>query len=114
MFFSLHVQKLKFIPALLCVHIKTTLEGAQTTVYCAVSEEMEGVTGQYLDDCKITKLETLKPLMMTLQRSSGKSVLNSTKQIKAYCISIIYIYSYAPVNNIPDYPTPALYRGIDR
>ena len=30
-------------------------QGAQTTIYCAVSEEMEGVTGQYLADCKITK-----------------------------------------------------------
>ena len=35
--------------------VKTPLEGAQTTIYCAVSEEMEGVTGQYLADCKITK-----------------------------------------------------------
>ena len=30
-------------------------QGAQTTIYCAVSEEMEGVTGQYLSDCKIMK-----------------------------------------------------------
>ena len=34
---------------------KTTLQGAQTTIYCAVSEEMEGVTGKYLADCKIKK-----------------------------------------------------------
>ena len=33
----------------------TPLEGAQTTIYCAVSEEMEGVTGQYLADCKIQR-----------------------------------------------------------
>ena len=39
--------------------MKTTLQGAQTTIYCAVSEEMEGVTGKYLDNCKITK--TLNP-----------------------------------------------------
>ena len=38
---------------------KTPLQGAQTTIYCAVSEEMEGVTGKYLADCKITK--TLNP-----------------------------------------------------
>ena len=35
--------------------LKTPLEGAQTTIYCAVSEEMEGVTGQYLADCRIKK-----------------------------------------------------------
>ena len=37
--------------------VKTPKQGAQTTIYCAVSEEMEGVTGQYLADCKITKTE---------------------------------------------------------
>ena len=34
---------------------KTAWEGAQTTIYCAVSEEIEGVTGQYLADCQIKK-----------------------------------------------------------
>ena len=55
--YILHVQKLRIIPTLLCMHIKTPVEGAQTTIHCAVSEEMEGVTGKYLDNCKITKLE---------------------------------------------------------
>ena len=32
--------------------IKTLYQGAQTTIYCAVSEEMEGVTGKYLSDCR--------------------------------------------------------------
>ena len=40
------------------VFLKTPLEGAQTTIYCAVSEEMEGVTGKYLADCQITKTGT--------------------------------------------------------
>ena len=35
--------------------LKTPQQGAQTTIYCAVSEEMEGVTGKYLVDCKIKK-----------------------------------------------------------
>ena len=35
--------------------LKTPEQGAQTTIYCVVSEEMEGVTGQYLADCKIRK-----------------------------------------------------------
>ena len=34
---------------------KTPLQGAQTTIYCAVSEEMEGVTGKFVVDCKIRK-----------------------------------------------------------
>ena len=34
---------------------KTPREGAQTTIHCAVSEEMEGVTGKYLTDCKVIK-----------------------------------------------------------
>ena len=37
------------------VFLKMPWEGAQTTIYCAVSEEMEGVTGQFLADCKIVK-----------------------------------------------------------
>lgn len=35
--------------------LKSVWQGAQTSIYCAVSEEMEGVSGQYLKDCKITK-----------------------------------------------------------
>ena len=31
------------------------MQGAQTTIYCAVSEEMEGVTGKFVVDCKIKK-----------------------------------------------------------
>ena len=40
---------------LFVMFMKTPLQGAQTTIYCAVSEEMEGVTGKYLADCKIAK-----------------------------------------------------------
>ena len=35
---------------------KTVKQGAQTTICCAVSPEMEGVTGQYLEDCRVTRL----------------------------------------------------------
>ena len=34
---------------------KTSWQGAQTTIYCAVSEEMDRVSGQYLSDCQIVK-----------------------------------------------------------
>ena len=32
---------------------KSPEQGAQTSIYCAVSEEMEGVSGKYLADCAI-------------------------------------------------------------
>ena len=35
--------------------VKTPLQGAQTTIHCAVSEEMEGVSGKYLRDCHIVE-----------------------------------------------------------
>ena len=34
---------------------KTAEQGAQTSIYCAVSEEMEGVSGKYLRDCHIVE-----------------------------------------------------------
>ena len=45
-----------FFKSVFSVFWKTPWQGAQTTIYCAVSEEMEGVSGQYLADCKIKKL----------------------------------------------------------
>ena len=36
---------------------KSPEQGAQTTIYCAVAEELEGVTGKYFSDCKETKLK---------------------------------------------------------
>ena len=41
-------------------YYKTPWQGAQTTIYCAVSEEMEGVTGQYLADCGITRIRSAR------------------------------------------------------
>jgi hypothetical protein len=38
--------------------LKTLLEGSQTTIYCAVSEEMEGVSGKYLSDCQDQGIQT--------------------------------------------------------
>ena len=34
---------------------KSPVQGAQTTIHCAVSEEMEGVSGKYLRDCHIAE-----------------------------------------------------------
>ena len=38
--------------------LKTPCQGAQTTIYCAVAEELNGVSGKYFADCRETKLET--------------------------------------------------------
>ena len=37
--------------------VKTSFEGAQTNIHVAVSEELDGVTGLYFDDCKEKKPE---------------------------------------------------------
>ena len=34
---------------------KTPEQGAQTSIYCVVSEEMEGVSGKYMKDCHIVE-----------------------------------------------------------
>ena len=34
---------------------KSPLEGAQTSIHCAVCEKMEGVTGKFVVDCKVKK-----------------------------------------------------------
>ncbi|XP_005991563.1 retinol dehydrogenase 12 [Latimeria chalumnae] len=33
------------------VFIKTPMEGAQTSIYCAVAEELESISGKYFSDC---------------------------------------------------------------
>ena len=38
--------------------LKTPWQGAQTTIYCAVAEELDGVSGKYFADCRETKLKT--------------------------------------------------------
>ena len=35
---------------------KTVEQGAQTTIYLAVSKEVEGISGRYFSDCKQSKL----------------------------------------------------------
>eukprot|EP00731_Ephydatia_muelleri_P018056 Em0011g96a len=40
------------------VLMKSPREGAQTTIYCAVDEAVEGVSGKYFKDCKVTAPNT--------------------------------------------------------
>lgn len=32
---------------------KSPVEGAQTTIHCSVSEDLDGVSGKYFIDCKV-------------------------------------------------------------
>ena len=34
---------------------QTPEDGAQTPIYCAVSEEIEGITGKYFSECEVAK-----------------------------------------------------------
>ena len=53
---------------------KSPLEGAQTSIHCAVCEELE-VTRKFVVDYIKSRSPMLKPLMMTYLNICGKSVL---------------------------------------
>ena len=59
---------------------KTPLQGAQTTIYCAVSAEMEGVTGKYLTDCQI--VPTLKHPQATDDEAADMLWMKSLELVK--------------------------------
>ena len=46
------------VKLLLMLILKTPRQGAQTTIYCAVAEELEGVSGKYFGDCCEEQLVT--------------------------------------------------------
>ena len=60
--------------------VKTLQQGAQTTVYCAVSEELEGVSGRYFSDCRdqgiVTKATSDEAVERLWQLSSQWSGLD--------------------------------------
>eukprot|EP00731_Ephydatia_muelleri_P018055 Em0011g95a len=43
-----------FLMPIALLVMKSPMEGAQTTIYCAVDEAVEGVSGKYFKDCKVT------------------------------------------------------------
>jgi retinol dehydrogenase-13 len=51
------LKKLLFLPFAL-VFFRTPHQGCQTVVYCAISDELRGVSGKYFGDCKMEKLKT--------------------------------------------------------
>lgn len=56
---------------------KTTIQGAQTTIYCAVSEEMDGLTGKFVVDCRIRKPNSQALDDKIADESFGKSITTS-------------------------------------
>ena len=52
--FSFQVLYYLALP-LIFMTMKSPIEGAQTTIYCAVDEAVEGVSGKYFMDCKVTQ-----------------------------------------------------------
>ncbi|NWT37033.1 RDH12 dehydrogenase, partial [Chroicocephalus maculipennis] len=55
---SVHSELVRHSFVMMCLwkifsfFLKTPQEGAQTSVYCAVAEELDSVTGQYFSDCQ--------------------------------------------------------------
>ena len=65
------------------VFFKNPWQGAQTSIYCAVSEEMEGVSGKYLADCKIQKLTTAA----ATDEAAADRLWTVSAQMVGYCTS---------------------------
>ena len=38
------------------IFLKNCWEGAQTTIFCAIDETLDGITGRYYADCQESKL----------------------------------------------------------
>jgi len=49
----------KLSAVILLFFYKSAVEGAQTSIYAAVSEDLENVSGQYFSDCAIASSSTL-------------------------------------------------------
>lgn len=49
------IQQLLLYPLLVLI-LKSPRQGAQTSIYCAVAEELEGVSGRHFHDCQDANL----------------------------------------------------------
>ncbi|XP_045626007.2 retinol dehydrogenase 11 [Procambarus clarkii] len=52
------IKKLCFTPIIL-IYMRNANQGAQTTIHCAISEELDGVEWGFLRECKIDTLEKI-------------------------------------------------------
>ena len=57
-FLVLYTRLQCLITLLLTLLLKTPWQGAQTIIYCAVAEELEGMSGRYFGDCQEEVLKT--------------------------------------------------------
>ena len=58
------------------IFFKSTYEGAQTTIYLAVSEDVKGVTGHYFADCRPVKL-----MEHAVDEEAGNRLWNISEQL---------------------------------
>lgn len=59
--------------------LKSPWQGAQTSIYCAAAEELEGVTGQHYVDCRAR--EPMIP--RSLDASATKRLIQISNEITA-------------------------------
>ena len=69
-----------FVMLLMFLFFKDCKQGAQTSIYCSVAEELEGVSGLYYSDCRVKKGNKLakdpglaKKLWDVSERITGES-----------------------------------------
>ena len=69
-----------FVMLLMFMFFKDCKQGAQTSIYCSVAEELEGVSGLYYSDCKVKEVNKLakdpglaKKLWDVSERITGES-----------------------------------------
>jgi len=71
------------VQLLMFLFFKDCKQGAQTTIYCSVAEELEGVSGLYYSDCQVKECNPLakdpglgKKLWDVSERLTGESWTN--------------------------------------
>ena len=69
-----------FVMLLMFLFFKDCKQGAQTSIYCSVAEELKGVSGLYYSDCRVKKVNKLakdpglaKKLWDVSERITGES-----------------------------------------
>ena len=73
-----HVKPL--VQFIMFLFFKDCKQGAQTTIYCSVAEELEGISGLYYSDCRVKECNPLakdpglaKKLWDVSERLTGES-----------------------------------------
>uniref|UniRef100_A0A182P388 Retinol dehydrogenase 14 n=1 Tax=Anopheles epiroticus TaxID=199890 RepID=A0A182P388_9DIPT len=83
---------------------KTTVEGAQTTLYLACSEEVQGVSGKYFMDCKEASLSASISDMARAAKlwdESAKMVKLTEKEIMAETGNTKLLIKHVDISSLP-------------